>query len=47
MLNGFKVYRKYIGGNWKYVGPKYTQYGCWIHNESPLSFEFVWEIENY
>ena len=47
MLNGFKLYRKLRGGNWKYVGPKYWHYGCWIRNEEPLPFEFIWEEINY
>lgn len=47
MLNSFKWYRKLRKGFWKEVGPKYTQYNCWIRNEKPLSFEFVWREENY
>lgn len=46
-MSSFKWYRKLRGGNWKYVGPKYTQYSCWIRNEEPLSFEFVWFEEQY
>lgn len=46
-LSSSKVYREMRKGNWKYVGPKYANYGCWIRNENAYFFEFIWEEENY
>ena len=45
----FKWYRKFRGGNWKYVFHKYIggNPSCWIHNSESFWFEFVEIEENY
>lgn len=46
-FGGYRWYRKWRGGNWKYVGPKYQPDSCWIHNSNPFTHEAVWHEENY
>lgn len=45
-FGGWKWYRKLRGGTWRYVGPKYTHYACWINTE-PFDWEHIWKVEYY